>query len=273
MPSMSTIRPEDCLLYLRSVQGSAFKSLFEVLREVLHDVNLTFDDQGMKIMTVDGSRVALVFARLNAESFEQYHCVGTLNLGINLAHLHKLIKSSSNHDTITLYVLRHNTEELGIEVAQPEKRSVSRFQLKLLDVDVENITIPDAEFQSVITLPSQYFARLCKDVSAISDTITITSRASQLIISAKGDFASQETIIDQNTGSGAAPSISSSSSEPAEEVSGTYLIKYILLFNKAAALSSTLELYLKQGWPLISCYKVASLGELRFILAPKIELD
>jgi hypothetical protein len=42
-------------------------------------------------------------------------------------------------------------------------------------------------------------ARLCKDVSAISDTITITTRASQLIVSAKGDFASQETIIDQNT--------------------------------------------------------------------------
>ncbi|WIA10843.1 hypothetical protein OEZ85_011009 [Tetradesmus obliquus] len=248
------------------VQGSAFKSLFEVLREVLHDVNLTFNGHGMKIMTVDGSRVALVYAKLNAESFEQYACEGTLNLGVNLGHVHKLIKSSSNHDTISMYVLRSNTEELGIEVAQPEKRSMSRFQLKLLDVDVENITIPDVEFQSVITLPSQYFARLCKDVSAISDTITITSRASQLIVSARGDFASQETIIDQNTTTGGA-------SGDEEEVTGSYLIKYILLFNKAAALSSTLELYLKQGWPLISSYKIASLGELRFILAPKIEAD
>lgn len=264
----SPIVPADCLLYLKSVQGSALKSLFEVLREVLHDVNLKFNDQGMKIMTVDGSRVALVYARLNAESFEQYYCEGTLNLGVNLSHMHKLIKSSSNHDTITLYVLRSRTEELGIEVAQPEKRSVSRFQLKLLDVDIENITMPDAEFQSVITLPSQYFARLCKDVSALSDTITITSRASQLIISAKGDFASQETIIDQNT---SVQTTQSGDSE--EEVSGSYLIKYILLFNKAAALSSTLELYLKQGWPLISCYKIASLGELRFILAPKIDAD
>lgn len=262
-----TIKPEDCLLYLKSVQGSAFKSLFEVLREVLHDVNLTFSSQGMRIMTVDGSRVALVFARLNAESFEQFQCEGTLNLGVNLGHVHKLIKSSSNHDTITLYVLRTNTEELGIEVSQPEKRSVSRFQLKLLDVDVESITIPDVEFQSVITLPSQYFARLCKDVSAISDTITITSRASQLIISAKGDFASQETIIDQNTGS------IQNQGHSEETVTGSYFIKYLLLFNKAAALSSTLELYLKQGWPLISSFKIASLGELRFILAPKIETD
>lgn len=266
MATATPVNPEHCLLYLRSVQGSAFKSLFEVLREVLHDVNLTFSGQGMRIMTVDGSRVALVFARLDAESFEAYHCEGTLNLGVNLGHVHKLIKSSSNHDTITMYVLRNRSEELGIEVAQPEKRSVSHFRLKLLDVDVENISIPDVEFQSVITLPSQYFARLCKDISALSDTITITSRASQLIVSAQGDFASQETIIDQATGARAVQ-------QAEEEVTGSYLIKYILLFNKAAALSTTLELYLKQGWPLICSYKIASLGELRFILAPKIDVE
>jgi proliferating cell nuclear antigen len=259
-----SVRPEDCLLYLRSVQGSAFKSLFEVLREILHDVNLTFNESGMKIMTVDGSRVALVYAQLNADSFEHYRCEGTLNLGVNLGHVHKLIKSSSNHGTITMYVTRARTEELGIEVAQPEKRSLSKFQLRLLDVDVENITIPDVEFTSVITLPSQYFARLCKDISAISDTVTITSRASQLIVSAKGDFASQETFIDQTTSQ-------IKTHDPDEEVSGSYLLKYIVLFNKSSVLSSTMELYLKQGWPLITAFKIASLGELRFILAPKVD--
>lgn len=56
-------------------------------------------------------------------------------------------------------------------------------------------------------------------------------------------------------------------------MSGTYLIKYILLFNRASALSATQELYLKKGWPLVCCYKVASLGDLRFVLAPKVDVD
>lgn len=177
-PASCPVGPADCVLYLRTVQGSALKTLFEVLKEILHDINLVFDASGMRLITVDGSRVALVFARLMASSFEEYHCEGELHLGINLGHLYKLIKSSSNHDTISMYVRRNNSEELGIEVSQPEKRSLSRFSLKLLDVDVENLVIPDVTFQSVITLPSQYFARLCKDISAISDSVTITSRSS-----------------------------------------------------------------------------------------------
>jgi len=255
------------MLYFKTVQSNAFKTLFEVLKEILHDVNLQFDKDGMKIMTVDGSHVALVHLKLHASKFEEYKCDNPVQFGVNMNNLFKLLKVSNNQDTIVFTIPTSDASELVIHLENNERKTRTTFRLKLMDVDTEVLNMPDIEFDSIITLPSTYFQRLCKDMSNISELITIQSIQQKLVLSCKGDFASQETTIDDSTTDASIEF----QSRTREIVEGTYMLKYMNLFNKASNISNTLEMYMRRDYPLIMKYNVANLGELRFCLAPKVE--
>ena len=54
-----------------------------------------------------------------------------------------------------------------------------------------------------------------------------------------------------------------------EIVQGVFSIKHLVLFTKCTNLCSTMELYLKNDYPLIIRYDVSSLGSIRLALAPQ----
>jgi len=84
---------------------------------------------------------------------------------------------------------------LGIRIENGEKNYLTNYKLNLIEVDSDDITIPEHEFQSIIMLPSNDFNRICRDMDIISDTIEIKSIGSQLIFSCKGEIGNQETIM------------------------------------------------------------------------------
>jgi proliferating cell nuclear antigen len=54
-------------------------------------------------------------------------------------------------------------------------------------------------------------------------------------------------------------------------VQGVFSLKYLVLFTKCTNLSSSVEIYLKNDYPLIVKFMVASLGELKLCLSPNVE--
>ena len=51
-----------------------------------------------------------------------------------------------------------------------ERESFTKFELRLVQMDSEWLTVPDTEYESVVTMSSYEFARICKEMSAISET-------------------------------------------------------------------------------------------------------
>jgi proliferating cell nuclear antigen len=270
-------------LVLKTVQAVAFKVLVEALKELLTDVTIEFDATGMKILAMDTSHVVLVHLKLEASKFEVFHCDGKISVGLNMLNLHKLIKTINNNNTLSLYIDKDDVNHLGIKIENTDKNSKTSYKLNLLDLDHSDIYVDPTAFTEVVTLPSADFQKICRDMLALADLMEIRSIHNQLIFSCKGDFCSQETVISDAAGSasgvtGAAPVpgagggvIAGASSEPsgnAEIVQGVFSIKHLVLFTKCTNLCSTLELYLKNDYPLIIRYDVSSLGSIRLALAP-----
>ena len=83
----------------KTVQSNAIKTLFEVQKDLLTDVNITFDEHGMRMLAMDG-RWSPSHIKLNATDIEQYSCSQRYTIGINLTGLYKLLKSIGNNDTV-----------------------------------------------------------------------------------------------------------------------------------------------------------------------------
>ena len=264
-------------LEIKTVQAVAFKVLIEALKEILADTSIEFDETGMKIMAMDTSHVVLVHLKLEASKFELYHCEGRISIGINMLNFHKLIKTINNNNTLSLYIDRDDVNHLGIKIENSDKNSKTTYKLNLLDLNHHEICVDPTKFTEVVTLPSADFQKICRDMHNLADHMEIRSIQNQLIFSCAGDFCSQETIICDSglaseaasSGGGGGGGGEAAGSGGGEIVQGVFSIKHLVLFTKCTNLSSMMELYLKNDYPLIIRYEVSSLGSIRLALAPQ----
>ena len=283
--SLATAKPNanGNLFEIRTVQSGAFRTLIEALKEILAEANLEFDSTGIKIIDVDETHTVLTYLRLHAERFEYFYCQGKFVLGINMMYLFKLIKTLSNNDSLTLFLPASNPNKLGIRAENAEKRTTNTWMMKLFDTNVENIEMPNITFTTIINMPSTDFQKICRDFNALAEKLEITSSNSDLIFRCIGDFVDGETVIlsESDTGvkmqraavggSGAASggAASSVSNTTTEIVQGIFELKYLCMFTKCTNLCQSIEIYLKNDYPLILRYQVANLGEVRLVLAPQ----
>lgn len=245
-------------MHFRTIQASALKSVFEVLKDTINDVNIYFNEKGVHVLTLDTARVTLVHMELNAENFEEYVCPTEVVAGLNMANVYKLLKSVTQQDT--LFVRIEGRDYMEIHIENPEKKSSTNFKLKLLDINEDKLEIPEIHMNVVTTMPAVDFQRIARDMGNISTEMDIIRDGTTLELSCKGDFADQKTVIEFP--------------ESVTRTGDTFNLKYINLFTKATNMCSSVQLMQDSetpNMPIVFRYTIANLGELKFYLAPKCE--
>ncbi len=244
-------------MFLKTVQATAIKSLLEVLKDIINDVNIYFDSTGMKIVAFDVARVTLAYVKLSAENFEEYSCPKDVVLGINVINTFKLLKSISNTDILSIT----NTEEnLIVTVSNDGKKCTSTFNIRLLDLNEDILEIPEREDSSSneIVIPSVEFQKIVRDMSNIGSELLVRRTGNTVEFRCVGDFAEKQTVIEQPD------DIGDSVTE------GTFSLKYLSMFTKATILCPLVQIVqdTDDDSPAIFKYTIANLGELRFYLSP-----
>tara|TARA_B100001250_G_scaffold402814_1_gene416433 strand:+ start:311 stop:1051 length:741 start_codon:yes stop_codon:yes gene_type:complete len=243
---------------LATIQASAIKSTFEVLKDILNDVNIYFKHDGMYIVTLDTARTSLVDMFLSADNFEEYSCDSDVLAGINVSNTFKLLKSITNNDVLIISI--NCKEFLNIEIHNESKKTCTKFALKLLDINENQIEVPVMTMTTITPMASVDFQRICRDMHNIGNVIEITREDKKLKLQCKGDFANQETEIE--------------CMEESPKISGEYSLRYMNIFTKATSMCSTVQIMQEeQNRFLILKYNVANLGELKFYLASKVPED
>ena len=75
------------VLYLQTIQASAFRVLLDALKEIITEANIQFDHEGMKIKTMDASHTVLIHLLLEANKFEKYESKARLELIIKIYNI------------------------------------------------------------------------------------------------------------------------------------------------------------------------------------------
>jgi proliferating cell nuclear antigen len=254
---------ENTIFEIKTIQSSIIKTLIEALKEILNDTVIEINKDFIKIVTMDNSHIILVHLKLFSDKFEYYTCNKSISIGINMLNLYKIIKTVNNNDVITFFMYNDNLNHLGIKIENMDKNTKTTYFLNLLDLNNEHFDIPEVQFNSVITLPSNDFQKLMRDMNNIADFVEIKNINNKFMLTCSGDFCTQETILHDND------VININNSNETDIIQGNFNLKYLVLFTKCTNLSNNVELYLKNDYPLIIKYNVASLGQLKLCLSPQ----
>lgn len=261
------------IFYLKTIQSSQFRILVEALKEILTDANLEFfpenkEDEkegGVKLMAMDQTHTVLVHMVLN--DFQEFYCSKRTVIGLNMLNLFKLIKTMNNLDHLTLFIEKENINQLCIQIENGEKNCRTIYKLNILDLPEEPITIPDVHFESVITMPSGDFQKLIRDMHNLAQHVEIKSSKEKLHFTCKGEFS------EQNTTLGTTQNGINFCKSNDNIVQGVFALKHLFLFTKCTNLCNSLEMYLRNDYPLIIKYTIGSLGNITLCLAPQTITD
>jgi len=268
------------IVEIKTVQAGAFRILIEALKEILADVNIKItkkrvnklDDGteevvgGLGILAVNESNSVLIHLKLDAVNFDEYVCVKDQTIGLHMPSFFKFIKAMSNFDTLTLHIDSDDPNRLGIRIENSDKNFVSNDKLNLMDLDDDDFEIPPAEFTSVITMPATDFHKICRDMNTISEFVDIKNVGKKLIFSCKGEIGSKETILGEVENGLTVQQNDDDDNDVI--IQGLYDLKNLTLFTKCTNLCNNIEIYMKNDYPLVIKYSVASLGQIYLCITP-----
>jgi len=250
--------------------GTPLKKLFEAMKDLFSNVNFECNNNGISCQAMDSSHVCLCSVLLRQDAFDEpYRCDRSVTLGIDCVTMSKILKCAGNDESICLRA-EDTADLLTLIFEKQNQERVSKFEMKLMDIDSEHLGIPDQDYDAVIKLPSHELSRIIRDLSQFGDTVTIACTKDGVRFSCTGDNGSGSITL-RNSSSVDSNEDNEVSIELKEAVTQTYAMRFLILFGKAATLSKSCVLSICQDIPLVAEYKIGDCGHIKYFLAPKID--
>jgi len=282
--------------------GELFRKIVSALSELVEQGNFQVDGNMISFQGMDSSHVSLVSLQLTESGFSQYRCDSDQCLGIQFAALSKILKCMTSKDSLSIQA-QSDGDVVNFIFESMDQKRYSNFELKLNDIDQEQLGIPDTEYETIIEMPSAEFQRICRDLAAIGDTVTISATKQGVKFSVSGDIGSGDMTIkgmmtennrkqmkveedgmeqdddeDMMTGNNVDDDDDGNNGVKislSDTVQQTFSLRYLNNFTKATGLSDKVILRMGTDVPLEVEYKIGddNFGNLRYYLAPKIDDD
>lgn len=289
------------ILELKTEHTIPFKTIFEVLKDVLSEVTITIEKNGnakmeenrkqrrrrkqdsatdsdddtgkqitggMKIMTMDSTQSMLIHMKLEGKEFAEFKCgPDILPLGINLAMFNRALRILEKEDTLTIYVDNNEPQIINIQAENPDKGVMTSYRLKLMDLNNAVFNVPSIEYEASITMNSSEFHKLCREMSQIAEYVEIKCTLKNLSFTCKGDCAERTSVYFVND-NGISISFAGSGNNKLNIIQGIYELKNFVLFTKCSNLCNDIQIFMKNDYPLAINYQIATLGKILLCMSP-----
>jgi len=153
-----------------------FSGLFQYIKLFTNDININFESERLFIQALDSSRVSIFEVYLPKTWFDVY----TINnengavIGINTNNLYKVLHAREKNQRLTLKMDDVTDDKLRLDMTSDNPTIFDkRFELPLIDIDTEMMSIPEMEYQAEFSLPSNTFATLIDQLKLFGETLRI----------------------------------------------------------------------------------------------------
>lgn len=240
-----------CML-LKLENPKILSDAISLISELVTEVKIRLDKQGLSIVAIDPANVALVSFRLPASLFSVFEADEEI-IGVSLDSLKNVLKRANAGASLMMHT-EDNT--LKVEINDKIKRM---FNLALINIEQEEKAMPILEFNCKVEMNSQDFLEAIEDCSIIADSCSFSIKDGKFAVEARGlhstksEFSGDEAKIEGEKGK------------------AKYSLEYLRKFTKACKMADKTSINFSDDYPLKLEFK--NNYEIAFILAPRVESE
>lgn len=232
-----------------------FSDIVTIISELVAEVRIKVNKEGMNLTAIDPANVAMVYFKIPSSLFSEFELdKEEEELGTNLNNLKAVLRRCKPGASLTLEK-QDNYLKLGI--ADRIRRD---FSLALIEVDTEEKSLPEWDFNSVVKINSDTLTEVIEDCAVVSDACTLIAEPNKFIVEAHGLNSARAEF----------------SSDEAEIHSGNstarYSLEYLNKFIKGAKISTNSTLSFSDNHPMKLDFHTGDVV-LSFVLAPRVEQE
>lgn len=265
--------PLKCLVHLRTSQSVKIRTLVETINPILVEGSICFDQDGMHLSGIN--QIILCDFTIRAKDVEEYHCCAPEQISINFDVLYSCMSSVSQDEAICIQITRESMDSpvpyLSVFIinGSNENEYVFHFKVTLLALTKEVFDVPETDFTSVVSIPSQSLQRVLRACDKRGSNVQLCTRYQSkhdnyIIFHTTGDesdltFHMKIFVADD-------PWVNKTCLKM-----DRYSLKYLLLISKATSMSTYVTLFLAPDFVLAVKYNIGTIGSVTFCLAPLVD--
>ena len=254
----------------RTSAAYSIKIAIDLLKNNLHTACLRIDKDGIFLSMNTTKHVKILDMRLDAINFIVYKFRPDelMFMGINLGHLHQVLRSIKKKDSIQMFIDSDAPSELGIKVIPRENNRITTSVVKIQDTQWVDLDIPTG-YKIPVNIPSGDFHKMIKDMTQIGNKITVI--AHQFHILFRCDAGS---IIKRDVAFGSAnESDDDSDDDETDPYERTFETDQFRSITKLSNLGNIIQIFPCENEPLLFRSKVGDLGVIDIYIWSAQDLD
>ena len=249
------------------VKAETFSAIFQNMKLFADNINIIFDEDKMFVQAIDSGHVSILELNVPAAWFDTYEKTNT-TIGVNSVIFFKILSTRDKSQSIEIQC-DGDLDKLLIKFVSDNKTIFDKtFEMPLVDLDAEMMSVPDMEYQAEFALPSTNFYNLINQLKMFGDSMDIECSEEKIVLFSNSQDCgkmSAEISIDDLT---------SFSIAEGEQIKMSFSLMHLYCIAQFHKLAKEVELSFKHGYPVQIVYNLGdSDTTLRFYLAPKISLD
>lgn len=269
------------LVRIETEHSIELKILFDVLKEILNDVNINFigskpgdvdnKSAGIKIAAVDLQQTLYIYVKLDASSFCDFYVKKPMTIGIDVKELYKFMKTIDKESRFVMSIDKDAPNEINFDLFNKERDT--HYTQSLLDIDESNNKIKQADFEIAVTMKTAKFKKVCAEMSQFSEQIEIVCTCEKIAFKCMADRSKMSQIYykkkdadepnDKDTG----VYIKHNGNEN-NVIQGIYNLKNLVTLGRCANLCDYMTISLKNSFPMFITYPIEPLGKMHVGLVP-----
>lgn len=265
---------DSCIVFVRPDENdynSEDESYYEELDENTsmtskNNKNKKPNRGGIRLVKLTEDKTILLKLSLYACEFDYFRCDDPkITIGVDMANLHSKMKSISDDEPIIIYMNRYDQSRLYIRSINDDNDDTCEetdIEIFLMQIENDDIPLPPVDFPNKITMASDKFNTICKHLNNNATYVEITSINKEILFAGQSDGGKiTKSYRDNNYKK-------KKKNKMDQVVQGKYELKNLLGFSKCNKLCQTIDIYLKNDFPLVLVISVDKLGKLYVFVTP-----
>jgi proliferating cell nuclear antigen PCNA len=193
--------------------------------------------------------------------FQEYNCTEEHDICLGVAEIVKVSKRMAGDDRL-VFNLDESEKRFEIKMIGHAERT---FKLQLLTPPEERTQKITPSFDIQAEMLSDAFKHVVKDIGVVSNHLKVTATSQTLVFAGAGDTGEVEVVLKLGDDESSLFSL-----RTMNEATSMYALSYLTEIAKAIS-GDSLTLQMAAYKPILLEFSIAESGEIRYLLAPRVE--